>query len=538
MLRYLIRQSQGLFYAAMLTSAICGVCAVLLLTQINNVLGATHQEAGQYLGLFVALVLAVLFFQVVASCLFERLCQQTHAKLRRYISERVLHADYRQLEEVGGAKIQSALSEHCLKVAEFFVRLPVIVVNGIIVVGCMAYIAWLSVDVFLMSLLVLGLGSIGYHLVHLKAIGYLTKAAKEQDYLYGHFRSLVDGAKELRLNAQKRQHFSEKVLGDSIEKVREQRTVGMSVFVISTAWGNFLIYAFIGLVLFALVADSTQRTEIITGFAIVFIYMIAPLENLLKALPAANIAKASAERIQALTKHLSQDPCSTVSQKKINSFKQLELQGVTHQFYHEPSDDLFMLGPIDLSFKPGEIVFLVGGNGSGKTTLAKLLVGLYQSKTGELRLDGEKISADDIDDYRQLFSTVFSDFYLFEQLLDIPSAELDTAANQLLEKLQLNSKVSVTDGVFSTRSLSQGQRKRLAMVVAHLEQRPFLVFDEWAADQDPVFKEVFYRQLLPELKALGKTLLVISHDDRYFDCADRVLRMDHGQLQHQNGIAA
>ena len=71
------------------------------------------------------------------------------------------------------------------------------------------------------------------------------------------------------------------------------------------------------------------------------------------------------------------------------------------------------------------------------------------------------------------------------------------------------------------------------MVVAYLEQRPFLVFDEWAADQDPVFKEVFYRQLLPELKAAGKTVFVISHDDKYFDCADKLLRMEHGQLAEQ-----
>lgn len=538
MLGYLIRQSKWLLGAAVFTSAICGVCAVLLLTQINKVLNSSQQEANQFFGIFVALVVAVLVFQVVASTLFERLSQQAHAVLRRHISDKVLQADYRQLEEVGGAKVQSALSEHCLKVAEFFVRLPVIVVNGIIVIGCMAFIAWLSLDVFVMALVVLGLGSIGYHLVHLKAIGYLNGAAKEQDRLFGHFSALVDGAKELRLHAGKRQRFADNVLGDSIESVRKQRTVGMSVFVISTAWGNFLIYAFIGAVLFALVADSAQRTQILTGFALVFIYMIAPLENLLKALPAANIAKASAARIEAVTAHLSEGAKEKHLPNAPSSFKQLELSGLTHQFYHEPSDDLFTLGPIDLSFKPGEIVFLVGGNGSGKTTLAKMLVGLYKSNTGQLRLDGKTINPEDLDEYRQLFTAIFSDFYLFEELLDIPSAELDAAANSLLEKLQLNRKVHVANGAFSTRALSQGQRKRLAMVVAHLEQRPFLVFDEWAADQDPIFKEVFYRQLLPELKAQGKTLLVISHDDKYFDCADRLLRMEHGQLYQREEAAA
>ncbi|MCB1035646.1 MAG: cyclic peptide export ABC transporter, partial [Acidobacteria bacterium] len=74
------------------------------------------------------------------------------------------------------------------------------------------------------------------------------------------------------------------------------------------------------------------------------------------------------------------------------------------------------------------------------------------------------------------------------------------------------------------------QRKRLALVTALLEDRPVYLFDEWAADQDPEFKEVFYHQLLPELKARGKTAIVISHDDRYYDVADRVVKLDTGRV--------
>lgn len=116
------------------------------------------------------------------------------------------------------------------------------------------------------------------------------------------------------------------------------------------------------------------------------------------------------------------------------------------------------------------------------------------------------------------------------RLLDAPSADLDARGNALLAKLHLQHKVQVRGGAFTTRALSQGQRKRLALVVAYLEDRPFLVFDEWAADQDPVFKEVFYLELLPELKARGKAVLVISHDDRYFHLADRLIRMEDGQV--------
>jgi putative ATP-binding cassette transporter len=107
---------------------------------------------------------------------------------------------------------------------------------------------------------------------------------------------------------------------------------------------------------------------------------------------------------------------------------------------------------------------------------------------------------------------------------------LDERAFKYLSQLQLNHKVQVKDGTLSTTELSQGQRKRLALLAAYLEDRPIYVFDEWAADQDPHFKEIFYRQLLPELKARGKALLVISHDDRYYHLADRLIKIDYGQV--------
>jgi putative pyoverdin transport system ATP-binding/permease protein len=191
---------------------------------------------------------------------------------------------------------------------------------------------------------------------------------------------------------------------------------------------------------------------------------------------------------------------------------------------------VFALGPVDLAFSPGELVFLIGGNGSGKTTLAKVIVGLYAPENGHILLDGVEVDEARRDRYRQLFSVVFSDFYLFDSLLGIRLERLDQAAQALLEALQLSHKVTIDQGVFSTLDLSQGQRKRLALLVAYLEDRPFYLFDEWAADQDPLFKDVFYRRLLPALKAKGKTVVVITHDDRYFHLADRLIKLESGQV--------
>ena len=556
MLSYLINRFKGLLLVAAIVSVVSGACGVLLVSQINTALTVERHSAA-LAWTFAGLAVAAMLSRTLSSVLFERLSQHALAELRRTISSRVLDADLRRLERLGGPKIQSVLSEHSVNVAQFFVSLPAILTNAVIVTGCMIYMALLSWPVFLAAVLMIGLGSLCYHLVHLQAIRYLDQAATEQDHLFGHFRSLTEGAKELRLHAGKRRVFKDQVLGQSIDAVRRSRALGLSIFVASASWGNFLIYVFIGLALFVLVGDIPDRSAVMTGFALVFLYMVVPLEVLLLNIPRVNLARVAAGRIEEITRNIpAADGCAAsspgASSPIANSpgadasalaparFSHLALHGVTHRYYHERSDEVFELGPIDLSFEPGSVTFIVGGNGSGKTTLAKLLVGLYAPESGEVFLDGERIDDGNRDRYRQLFSAIFADFHLFERLLQRPRPALDKAGNRLLQRLHLQHKVKVIDGAFAsqalspghftTEALSQGQRKRLALVATCLEERPFLVFDEWAADQDPAFKEVFYRELLPELKAQGRAVLVISHDDRYFHLGDRLLKLEEGQL--------
>jgi putative ATP-binding cassette transporter len=221
-----------------------------------------------------------------------------------------------------------------------------------------------------------------------------------------------------------------------------------------------------------------------------------------------------------------------LGQKASPEWRSIELAGVAHSYRRENTQGDFTLGPIDLNIKPGELVFLTGGNGSGKTTLAKLITGLYAPESGTIYLDGKAVTDESRDEYRQYFSMVFTDFFLFDTLLGLESPTIDEKAQGYLEKLELDHKITVRDGVLSSTDLSQGQRKRLALLTAYLEDRPIYVFDEWAADQDPVFKEVFYRHLLPELKAKGKTVLAITHDDRYYSLADRVVKLYYGKLEY------
>jgi putative ATP-binding cassette transporter len=173
---------------------------------------------------------------------------------------------------------------------------------------------------------------------------------------------------------------------------------------------------------------------------------------------------------------------------------------------------------------------VIGGNGSGKSSLAKLLVGLYEPTAGEIRFAGEAVTRREVDRYRQNFAVVFSDFYLFDDLFGVGGLDQADLSRRYLERLHLTHKVEVRDGRFSTTALSQGQRKRLALLTAYLEDRPLYLFDEWAADQDPYFKAIFYKDLLPQLRARGKTVIVISHDDSYYGLADRIIKLAEGRV--------
>jgi putative ATP-binding cassette transporter len=214
----------------------------------------------------------------------------------------------------------------------------------------------------------------------------------------------------------------------------------------------------------------------------------------------------------------------------LDDWQDIELAGATHAYRREGQPHGFVLGPINATIRRGQVVFIIGGNGSGKTTLAKLITGLYLPESGQVRLDGRPIDDTNREAYRQLFSVVFDDAVIFESLWGLKAANVDERAQEYLRQLELDHVVTVSDGVFSTIRLSRGQRKRLALVTAYLEDRSIYMFDEWAADQDPTFRRIFYQRLLPELKRRGKTVVAVTHDDRYFEAADQLIKLEEGKV--------
>jgi ABC-type siderophore export system fused ATPase/permease subunit len=189
---------------------------------------------------------------------------------------------------------------------------------------------------------------------------------------------------------------------------------------------------------------------------------------------------------------------------------------------------VFGIGPIDLEVKSGEILFIIGGNGSGKTTLAKLLTGLYEPDEGKVLINNKVVESGYLSEY---FSTVFNPSFLFEKLYNINVKNKQSEIKKYLKVLNLEEKVVIEENKYNTIDLSGGQRKRLALLQCYLEDSPIYLFDEWAADQDPGYRNFFYRTLLPEMRKAGKIVIAITHDDHYFDVADKILKMKDGRLE-------
>lgn len=530
----LLRSSLGTVSLAVLSGIVAGVSNTGLLVIINSVLSDANSRREALAWSFALLCVAMLVSRAASWIFLVQLAHRVTFKLRLELSARILAAPLQHLEKLGAPQLLATLTDDVAVIASALTATPMLIVHLVVIASCLGYLGWLSLPALLGVIGFLALGVLCYQLPLRRALIYLTAGRRELDALFRHFRALIDGNKELKLHRERREAFFHDQLEHAALAFRRKATAGDAVYAVTASFGHLLIFILIGLLIFALPVLQPTDTATTIGYSLIILYLLPPLEVLMNALPTLGRANVALQKIEAMGLSLAAEraePSASLSSAD-QGFQQLTLQGVTHAYLSEDGDG-FKLGPVDLSFQPAELVFLVGGNGSGKTTLAKLLTGLYAPDEGAIHLDGEQITDDTRDKYRQLFATVFSDFYLFESLLGLPAGTLDDQALHYLQRLQLDRKVKVIDGVLSTTDLSHGQRKRLALLTAYLEDRPFYVFDEWAADQDPLFKEIFYLRLLPELKTRGKTVVVISHDDRYFHVADRVLKLNEGKMEEE-----
>jgi len=533
LIRLLLKNSWVTVILAAFTGLLSGASSAGLIALINLTLRSNQFPTPFLAGSFAGLCLLLLITTAAAQILIARLAQGVIFDLRVRLTERILACPLRHLEEIGTPQLLATLTEDIEVISIASISVATLFVNAAILLACLLYLSWLSVSVFLLILGCMVLGLFSHALLLNQGSHFFQLSREVQDKLFQHFRTTTEGTKELKLHHERRQAFLDEDLKPAAASSRRYQVAGMTIFAIAGSWGVLLFFVGIGILVFGLPLLTNISAAVLSGYALTIIFMITPLWSILNSLPELTRANIALDKIESLGLSLAAQKTEanlTISAHPNLNWNALKLVGVTHTYRGERESDRFILGPIDLTFHPGELVFIVGGNGSGKSTLIKLITGLYIPESGAIQLDEQPITDVNREWYRQQFSAIFSDFYLFERLLGLEHPSIDSHTQSYLEKLQLNHKVQVKNGVLSTTALSQGQRKRLALLTAYLENRPIYVFDEWASDQDPIFKEVFYRQLLPELKHKGKTVLVISHDDHYFAVADRIIKLNYGKI--------
>lgn len=530
-LRFLSQTSPRAAGLALLGSILAGIASTVVVTLVNR--SITAQElSGRTLVYFIALALLSFLFTVVSRLLLVQLSARNLRDMQVNLTSRILRAPFRRIESIGPSRIYACLTTDAQDVATTLSILPPALSSFATIVACLVYLATLSFKLFLLLIAWLTVGIFLAALPMFAASRFVKGARDIKDDLFFHFRGATDGAKELRVHAGRRDRL-QKDVEDAAEGYRRESSRSLMRSQIGTSLGGVLFMLAIGLILAAGPHLAPDRPEVTSGFALVTLFLAAPIGYSFSVAHHFITANVSLQKVRDLGLDLTRatdEIESAAAPVEHEHWSSLALNEVELTYGANSGDRQFHVGPIDLALKPGEVTFIVGGNGSGKSTLAKLLIGLYSPDRGRIVLDGRELTKETEAWYRTHFAVVFSDFFLFRDLRGLGVPDIDQLAKPHLKRVLLDEKVTVDEGQFSTIDLSQGQRKRLALVSAYLEDRPIYVFDEWAADQDPVFKDIFYLELLPELKRRGKCVVVISHDSRYFDAADRVIRMEEGKI--------
>ena len=455
--------------------------------------------------------------------------------LRMTTVKRVLDTDVERLEGLGAPMLYAALTKDIASIGMAFNRVPFVFYNGVLVAGGLIYLGWLSWQLFLLSAAVIGLG-VACAQSWVLSMRRLMKTVRDtDDRLYAGYQDAVEGRYELALNTARKRSFYQQDFEPVADFARATEVRADRYWVLSLSWTAMLILGLASAIF--VVGDMLGiARQTMAAFVLVLVFLRMPLNDLVGTLPILMTGSVALDKIGSLRLAPHRPAFATPAPPAEAGAPPaggdlITLTGVTYDYPPSGDDRGFHLGPVDLTIRAGETLFVVGGNGSGKSTLLKLIAGLYRPTAGGLRLADVTITDDRRGWYREHVATAFSQAHLFDRLVG-PDGVLDDAlAQAFLARLRMDHKVTIDGGVLSTIRLSQGQRKRLTLLAAYVEERPILLLDEWAADQDPGFRAYFYQELLPELKRCGKTIVAVSHDDRYFPVADRLVRCDSGVLR-------
>jgi putative pyoverdin transport system ATP-binding/permease protein len=534
--KFLERESEAFDRRLLILDAIVAMTNLFLLFTLTAAAGkAVHQESNLWeLIIVIVGLLAYWFSEGFVLRRITVIVEGIVEKVRLRIVEKIRYSDLVSIEKIGRAPVYSAISTHALNISRG--ATGIISAFTALALLCWAFliILFLSATAFLILAGAVIFVVIVFNANQARMNAWLTASVKQDNRFVHAFGDLIDGFKELKMNSAKADDFVElslKPLAAEVRALRTEAGLALNGSVILATIALFVVLAALVFLLPMLSPSEVSKLPRLTTF---MVFLFGPLGQVVGIFPIFNDAVASIREIERVEKLLDSiyeqglaDPISAVGPAP--SFEMLECTTLAFSYRDERGQPSFSLEPLNFQLSKGDLVFIAGGNGSGKSTFLKVLAGLYPPARGSIALNGVVVGSDNRQSYRSLFSTVFSDFHLFDRVYGIKEVD-ERRVRDLLDLTDLSHKTSIVDHEITTTSLSTGQRKRLALVLSLLEDKPILLLDEWAAEQDPPFRRKFYREILPWLKEQGKTVVAVTHDDDHYDIADRVLKMQFGNF--------
>lgn len=512
-------------------SGLCGFLFINLLTRVVDLIitGNFKSISKEYIIIFSFIILFFIWTRRTLSLAIINLSQKLFWKLRKQILSLILKADYQQLSSKK-AQIHSSivsdiniLTQASMNVIEFFIA-------SIMSIACLVYLASISFMLFSITLGVATLGIIVYIISSKKNNQDFEKARSLENSFLENLNIILNGFKEIYMEPKKGKYINEHKINTIASDSYKSNMAAFTGFLNNQIIGQVLFYILISSILLFFSITLNIKTSDTVRYIFTLLYLLNAIEIVMVLLPSLMRARVAGNRLINLKNELEQADFNNQIAKKYfskNEFDQIMIRHLS--FHYGKEDKAFSIGPINFDIQQGETIFIYGGNGSGKTTFIYALLGLCVPSEGEIKLNDSIINNDNYAEYRSTFSVMFSDFYLFNEVLGVDKVDLEKW-NYYLQLFEIEEKVKLEGKHFSTTDLSTGQRKRLALIAMLLEEKPILVLDEWAADQDPHFRKKFYTEIIPILKNDGVTIIAITHDDKYYHCADKLYRMDYGKL--------
>lgn len=520
----------------LLMSILSGISNLIVIVMITSALDAGKDASVRYLVFYYMLAIAVyLLGRRYVQINLIRLTAGLIYDMRINLIKKIFSTSYQKFEKIDRARVYTTLNDDVDTIGESANMFVTIVTSSITGIGAFLYLGSIAFWATLVTIFLVGSISLTYYYVGRRTEKYFEQARETRNGFMRLVNGMVDGFKELSLHRNKKIAYK----GDVEVSANEYR-IKMSTadirFANAFIVGETLLVALLGVLAFIVPRlFPGMKFYTIMSFVVVLLYLIGPVNAILGSVPAVMRLRVAWKRIRQFLAAIPADIDLNKPQEAIDAaVESLEADGITFRYRDKNDQHTFAVGPVHLKVKKGEVLFIVGGNGSGKTTLAKLLTGLYKPDEGEIRINNKVVKPSQLSEY---YAAIFNPLYLFDKFYDVDTAAKSEEIRRCLEMLDLQEKVKVEDNRYSTIALSTGQRKRLALLQCYMEDAPICLFDEWAADQDPEYRYFFYRTLLPEMRNAGKIVIAITHDEHYFDVADRVLKMNEGLLESYTGNA-